>query len=524
MACCRRFCWLVLVCVIAALSVSAGAEARDKIVVPARSRILTGEGPRVLLNRWEWKADETAIIICDMWNKHWCEGATRRVAELAPVINKVVGIARDQGVFIIHAPSGTMQAYKGHPARKRAIEAPTASDVPGDIGKWRHWIDDEEQRQGYPVDHSDGGCDCEPKCRQYSAWERQIDSIEIQDGDAISDSGVEIWNLLAARGVRNVVLMGVHTNMCVLGRPFGLRNMARYGKNVVLMRDMTDTMYNSKAEPFVSHFTGTDLIVEHIERYVCPTVTSTVFTGKPQFVFENDKRPRAVIISAEREYKAALSMPVFADQLQRRYGFHCDIVQGNAGDDEIDRNYIAGMEELAQADLAVVFVRRRAFAADQMKYLRHYLDKGGPLIGLRTASHAFDTRGKVSNGHADWRKFDPEVLGGNYHGHYGSGVETTVTAAVGASKHPILKEVELPFTSVASLYKAKPLEDSATELLRGSIPGAEPEPVAWTHSYGKSRVFYTSLGHLKDFENRQFRRMLINAAFWAIGQDAPKQK
>ena len=62
--------------------------------------------------------------------------------------------------------------------------------------------------------------------------------------DAISDSGVEIWNLLEERGINNVILLGVHTNMCVLGRPFGLRQMAKNGKNVVLMRDMTDTMYN----------------------------------------------------------------------------------------------------------------------------------------------------------------------------------------------------------------------------------------------------------------------------------------
>jgi hypothetical protein len=86
------------------------------------------------------------------------------------------------------------------------------------------------------------------------------------------------------------MIMGVHTNMCVLGRPFGLRNMARYGKNVVLVRDLTDTMYNPKSWPYVDHFTGTDLIIEHIEKYVCPTITSTVLTGRAPFRFQADNR------------------------------------------------------------------------------------------------------------------------------------------------------------------------------------------------------------------------------------------
>ena len=95
--------------------------------------------------------------------------------------------------------------------------------------------------------------------------------IAIRDEDAISDSGVEIWNLLEARGIKNVMLMGVHMNMCVLGRPFGLRQLVRHGKNVVLVRDLTDTMYNSRSWPYVSHFEGTNRMIEHVEKYVAPT-------------------------------------------------------------------------------------------------------------------------------------------------------------------------------------------------------------------------------------------------------------
>ncbi len=501
------------------------ATNKDKLILAARSRVETSEGSgkfRVVYKKLEWKPSETAIIICDMWDQHWCKGATHRVAELAPRMNEVVSKARSKGVLIVHSPSGTIKHYKEHPAHKRAQDAAKAANLPRDIGKWCRWKSGLEKRFKYPIDQSDGGCDCEPKCKGGSPWRKQIETIEIRSEDAISDSGVEIWNLLEQRGIDNIVLMGVHTNMCVLGRPFGLRNMARYGRNVVLMRDMTDTMYNSRMHPFVSHFTGTDLIVKHIEKFVCPTITSTAFTFRPQFSFKNDKRPRVVFISAESEYKAAESCPGFAHELEMKYGLNCEILQGSITKSGEDRNYISGMEALSKADLVLVFARRRAFQAEQMKYLRDYLDRGKPLIGLRTASHAFDTRGKAPNGHVEWRNFDHEVLGGNYHGHYGRGPVTTVTASAGAKGHPILAGVRMPFASIGSLYEVRPLSRPAKRLLTGTIPNKEPEPVAWTNTYKKSRIFYTSLGHPDDFENPQFRRLLINAVFWAMNKPVPK--
>ena len=120
------------------------------------------------------------------------------------------------------------------------------------------------------------------------------------------------WNLLEQRGIDNVVLLGVHTNMCVLGRPFGLRQMAKNGKNVVLVRDLTDTMYNPAMWPYVNHHTGTDLIVEHIEEYVCPTVLSTdVVGGKPHRFFD-DKRPTVAVVISEFEYETYETLPAFA--------------------------------------------------------------------------------------------------------------------------------------------------------------------------------------------------------------------
>jgi nicotinamidase-related amidase/type 1 glutamine amidotransferase len=508
--------------------VLAGSGTQEPLKVDLRKRVPAADASDrfcVAYEKQQWDPNETAIIICDMWNQHWCKGATARVAELAPVMNQVVAAARAKGVFIIHAPSGTIDHYKDRPARLTAQNAPAAANLPEGMKSWCQWKDETEKKAGYPIDHSDGGCDCQPRCQEGSPWTSQIDTIEIKDQDAITDSGTEVWNLLQARHIQNVILMGVHANMCVLGRPFGLRNLANAGKNVVLMRDLTDTMYNSRQPPHVNHFTGTDLIVEHTEEYVCPTITSTLFTGKPAFRFQDDKRPLVVFLSAENEYDAAETLPVFAHELELTRGLHCEILQADTDTKSKDFYTISGMEILTDADLVVVFARRRGFPTEQMKYLRDYLDRGKPLIGLRTASHAFDARGSApKEGHDEWPRFDPEVLGGNYHNHYGAGPKVTITPAAGAKDHPILNGVALPFLSDGSLYMTSPLADGTQLLLVGTIPDRQPEPVAWTHRYKGGRVFYTSLGHPDDFANPSFRRLLINAVFWALDKPVPESQ
>ncbi len=103
---------------------------------------------------------------------------------------------------------------------------------------------------------------------------------------------LQTYNLLAERGIDNVILVGVHLNMCVLGRPFGIRQMVSVGKNVVLMRDMTDTMYDHRQKPHVSHFAGTNLVVDHVERYWCPSITSVDLVGGTPFRFAEHVRAR----------------------------------------------------------------------------------------------------------------------------------------------------------------------------------------------------------------------------------------
>jgi hypothetical protein len=107
---------------------------------------------------------------------------------------------------------------------------------------------------------------------------RQIPSLDIIGFDGISDDGAEIYNFCEQEGIKNIVLMGVHTNYCVLGRSFGVRQMVRLGRNVVLARDLTDALYDPRQPPYVSHARGTELVVEHVEQYWCPSIVSDDLT------------------------------------------------------------------------------------------------------------------------------------------------------------------------------------------------------------------------------------------------------
>ena len=207
---------------------------------------------------------ETAILICDMWDDHWCRGAAERGAVLAEKANGVIAAAREIGVQIIHAPSGTMDHYAYTPQRRRIadvprVETPEPLDLP--------------IPPPLPIDDSDGGCDT-GETDQRRAWTMQHAAIEIADGDVISDDGDEVYSFMRASRIANLVIMGVHTNMCVLNRSFAIKQMTRWGVRCVLVRDLTDTMYNPERAPYVSHNRGTELVIEYIERHWCPSMLS----------------------------------------------------------------------------------------------------------------------------------------------------------------------------------------------------------------------------------------------------------
>ena len=119
-------------------------------------------------------------------------------------------------------------------------------------------------------------CDTPPdKPHPPYPWTRQHPAIEIdQSQDAISDQGRELHNLYRQRNINQLLIMGVHTNMCVLHRTFAIKAMVRWGLEIALIRDLTDTMYNPAEKPYVSHEEGTQLVIGFIEKFWCPTLTS----------------------------------------------------------------------------------------------------------------------------------------------------------------------------------------------------------------------------------------------------------
>jgi lysophospholipase L1-like esterase/nicotinamidase-related amidase len=275
-------------------AIAASRDEKGMLQLTLRSRLKDKTGPTVVVEKKAaWDPEKTALIICDMWDDHWCKSAARRVNELSGPVNEAVKAARARGVFIIHAPSSVTAFYQGTPARKLAQDAPFAP-TPVPLSTAERWgtawcWPDAKREPAMPIDDSDMGCDCAVKCTIREAWKRQIATIEIAPGDALTDNGQETWNLLRARGIDNVMICGVHLNMCVLGRPFAIRQLVHLGKNVALVRDLTDTMYNPEKPPKVDHFAGTDLVIEHVEKFWCPSFVSTDLTGRPSFHFQTTK-------------------------------------------------------------------------------------------------------------------------------------------------------------------------------------------------------------------------------------------
>ena len=207
---------------------------------------------------------ETALLLCDLWDHHWCKAATKRAAAIAERANRVVAAARANGVQVIHCPSDTMDFYAYTPQRRRVADIPTV-EPPDPI--------DLPIPPPLPIDDSDGGCD-DGGCETGHPWTRQHPAIEIGEDDMVSDDGGEVYSFMRGAGIENLVVIGIHTNMCVLDRSFAIKQMTKWGIPCVLVRDLTDTMYKPGRAPYVSHDRGTELVVDHIERYWCPSILS----------------------------------------------------------------------------------------------------------------------------------------------------------------------------------------------------------------------------------------------------------
>lgn len=229
---------------------------------------------------------------------------------------------------------------------------------------------------------------------------------------------------------------------------------------------------------------------------------------------------KLVIMIGEDEYHTWETLPAFATSDLEPQGHKVTIIHA----DKADKNSFPGIEAaLRDADLLLISVRRRTPPREQLDAVRAFVAGGKPVIGIRTASHAFALRpkDKVADARLEvWQEFDAEVLGGNYTNHHRGEDKTIVTAAPGAEAHAILAGIKLTeLVGHGTLYKNTPLAATATPLLVGTIPNQPSEPIAWTHQFGphKARVFYTSLGHADDFKDSAFRRLMMNAIGWALG-------
>jgi putative membrane-bound dehydrogenase-like protein len=219
-----------------------------------------------------------------------------------------------------------------------------------------------------------------------------------------------------------------------------------------------------------------------------------------------DKRPLTVcLVSGSVEYQSDASLAAFQEYLEKKHGIRCTRAFRKADDD------LPGLENLESCDVMLLFTRRLTISGEQLERVKKYCRAGKPVVAVRTASHAFQ----------NWLALDKEVLGGNYKNHYPEGPPCQVQVVEKARDHPVLQGFT-PYPSVASLYKNTGLAKDTEVLLMGSIPG-HTEPLAWTRLHNGGRVFYTSLGHPRDFENESFRRLLTNALYWTTKRTQPEK-
>jgi hypothetical protein len=209
-----------------------------------------------------------------------------------------------------------------------------------------------------------------------------------------------------------------------------------------------------------------------------------------------DKPLKLCMVSGSEEYKSNESLAAFQELVEKKFPIRCSRSFWKS------KTELPGLDALATCDVMLLFTKRLEPPSDQLELIKKYCLAGRPIVGLRTASHAFQK----------WLEFDHLTLGGDYHSHYGSGQATKVAIASGASDHPILKGIEA-FESTSKLYKNPHIAEDTKLLLTGTIP-EHTEPVAWTRKNHGGRVFYTSLGGPDDFQKKVFQTLLVNAIFW----------
>lgn len=252
-----------------------------------------------------------------------------------------------------------------------------------------------------------------------------------------------------------------------------------------------------------------------------------------------------VLVAADQEYRSEESMPALAQILELQ-GFRCTVllpINRQSGDvDPETSDNIPGLEALRTADLMVLFTRFLELPDEQMKEIIDYTNSGRPIVALRTATHAFNYRTHRDSPYAKYsfRSTNPAggygrlVLGETWINHYGAHQKESTRGVIapGMEGHPILAGVK-DIWGESDVYEITALSGDSKPLVMGQVlagmepssppnPDKKPMPVAWVKTCmgdsGKTaRVFTSTMGHPADFKNEGFRRLLVNACYWAIG-------
>lgn len=236
---------------------------------------------------------------------------------------------------------------------------------------------------------------------------------------------------------------------------------------------------------------------------------------------KSQEKPHLVFLISEdpNNYEAHETIPKFAEMLKRDHGYDVTVLLGEG---ERTAFHFPGLEVLDSADLLVVFARRLALPQEQMNAIKDYLAEGKPLVGIRTANHAFSLQESEApqEGYEAWANFVPDILGCENRGYGPVEPGTDVAIVPEAANHPILKGVEpAPWHSEGNVYLVAPLLDQEATVLLTGKGGENSQPIAWARMANKSRVFYTSLGYPTDFETPQFTNLLINGIHWALNNE-----
>lgn len=225
-----------------------------------------------------------------------------------------------------------------------------------------------------------------------------------------------------------------------------------------------------------------------------------------------DARPLKIHIIAGGEYDPVPSMTEFKKYFEARYHVECtaSFYAGTGSPSKVDN-----LDSLKSADLLLLFARRMALKEEQMKLLRAHWDQGKPIVGIRTACHAFQK--------ADNAMIDRKLFGGDYGVGPSSNGGYTTAVARGQEHHPVLEGVGA-IKAAKYAYGNGPLAESATVLqIVGRIKDRD-FPVTWVNTYKGGRYFYTSLGSPDDFQQESMKRLLANAVFWTTRRDAATMK